>query len=197
MGRPRRRPRPHRPASLLVGSAVRLARRAARGRAAARRRRAHLRAARRASLGEPAARVRFAPLFELADGVAADRARSAGRRRPRAASSHMTDLRAAMRRAVSDSAEPGAAELYHALAETLLDSAAEEEGPAGLERVKSRVYRLRIGSNRRARSVVLKRFDPCSRGPTSRLRGAWFRPSALATAGPASSPRPPTRGGGG
>ncbi len=72
----------------------------------------------------------------------------------------MTDLRAAMRRAVSDSAEPGAAELYHALAEALLDSAAEEEGPAGLERVKSRVYRLRIGSNRRARSVVLKRFDP-------------------------------------
>src|SRR3989475_4276112 len=72
----------------------------------------------------------------------------------------MTDLRAAMRRALSDSAEPGAAELYHALAETLLDSAAEEEGPAGLERVKSRVYRLRIGSNRRARSVVLKRFDP-------------------------------------
>src|SRR5438093_13498107 len=72
----------------------------------------------------------------------------------------MTHLRAALRRALSETAEPGAAELYHALAETLLDSAAEEEGPAGLELVKSRVYRLRIGSNRRARSVVLKRFDP-------------------------------------
>src|SRR5437667_10788212 len=72
----------------------------------------------------------------------------------------MTHLRAALRRALSETAEPGAAELYHALAETLLDSAAGEEGPAGLERVKSRVYRLRIGSNRRARSVVLKRFDP-------------------------------------
>jgi len=72
----------------------------------------------------------------------------------------MTALRAAMRRAVSDTAEPGAAELYRALAEALLDSAAEEEGPAGLERVKSRVYRLRIGSNGRVRSVVLKRFDP-------------------------------------
>src|SRR5437773_2014282 len=42
----------------------------------------------------------------------------------------MTDLRAALRRAVSDTAEPGAAELYHALAEALLDSAAEDEGPA-------------------------------------------------------------------
>ncbi|TMB47278.1 MAG: DUF1679 domain-containing protein, partial [Deltaproteobacteria bacterium] len=72
----------------------------------------------------------------------------------------MTDLRAALRRAVSDTAEPGAAELYHALAEALLDSAAEDEGPAELERVKSRVYRLRIASNGRARSFVLKRFDP-------------------------------------
>src|SRR3989442_3076821 len=72
----------------------------------------------------------------------------------------MTDLRAALRRAVSDTAEPGAAELCRALAEALLDSAAEEEGPAGLERVKSHVYRLRVGSNGRARSVVLKRFDP-------------------------------------
>jgi len=72
----------------------------------------------------------------------------------------MTDLRAAVRRAVSDTAEPGAAELCRALAEALLDSAAEEEGPAGLERVKSHVYRLRVGSNGRARSVVLKRFDP-------------------------------------
>jgi len=72
----------------------------------------------------------------------------------------MTDLRAALQRAVSDTAEPGAAELYHALAEALLDSAVENEGPAELERVKSHVYRVRIGSNGRARSVVLKRFDP-------------------------------------
>src|SRR3989442_575639 len=160
MGRPRSRPRPHRPANLLVGSAVGVARRAARGRAAARRRRAHLRGASRDSLGEPAAGLRFSPPFERTDVVAADHARSAKRRRPGAASSHMTDLRAAMRRAVSDTAEPGAPELCHVLAEALLDSAAEEEGPAGLERVKSHVYRLRIGSNRRARSVVLKRFDP-------------------------------------
>src|SRR5437899_11802792 len=72
----------------------------------------------------------------------------------------MTHLRAALRRALSETAEPGAAELYHALAEALLDSAAEDEGPAELERVKPRVYRVRIGSNGRARSVVLKRFDP-------------------------------------
>src|SRR5206468_4238827 len=102
-------------------------------------------------------------------GVAADRARSAGGRRPRAASSHMTDLRAAMRRAVSDSAEPGAAELYHVLAEALLDSAAEEEGPAGLERVKSRVYRLRIGSNRRARAAA--RVPALLRRPRSAVFG--------------------------
>ena len=73
----------------------------------------------------------------------------------------MTDIRAAMRRAVSDAGEPGTAELYLTLAEALLDSAAaEEEGPAELERVKARVYRLSIGTNGRARSVVLKRFDP-------------------------------------
>src|SRR2546428_6569966 len=72
----------------------------------------------------------------------------------------MTDLRAALRRAVSATAEPGAAELSRAVAEALLDSAAGDEGPAELERVKSHVYRVRIGSNGRARSVVLKRFDP-------------------------------------
>src|SRR5437764_1331591 len=38
--------------------------------------------------------------------------------------------------------------------------AAEDRGAAELERVKSHVYRVRIGSNGRARSVVLKRFDP-------------------------------------
>jgi len=48
----------------------------------------------------------------------------------------MTDLRAAMRRAVSDTGEPGAAELYQGLAEALLDSAAAEgEGPVELERM--------------------------------------------------------------
>ncbi len=73
----------------------------------------------------------------------------------------MMDMRAAMRRAVSDTAEPGAAELCDALVEALLESsAAEEEGRAELERVKSHVYRLSIGSNGRTRSVVLKRFDP-------------------------------------
>ena len=73
----------------------------------------------------------------------------------------MTDIRAALRRAVSDVGEPGTAELYLTLADALLDSAAaEEEGAAELERVKSHVYRLSIGANGRARSVVLKRFDP-------------------------------------
>src|SRR5437763_10568024 len=175
VGRPRSRRRPRRPANLLVGSAVRLARRAARGRAAARRRGAHLPGAGRDSLGEPRTRVRFAPLLEPADVVAAGHARSAERRRPRAGSGGMTDLRAAMRRAVSDTAEPGAAELYDALADALLDSAAaEEEGPAELERVKSHVYRLSIGSNGRARSVVLKRFDPWLARRNALLARRWL-----------------------
>src|SRR5436309_14227795 len=112
MGRPRRRPRPHRPANLLVGGAVRLARRAARGRAAARRRGTYLPGAGRDSLGEPAARVRFAPLSEPAELVAADHARSAERRRPRAGDPGMPDLRAALRRAASDTGGPRPAERY-------------------------------------------------------------------------------------
>ena len=71
----------------------------------------------------------------------------------------MTDLRAAVRRAVSDTAEPGAAELCDALREALGDSGAGA-GPVRLERVKSRVLRLRVGSDGRACSLVLKRFDP-------------------------------------
>ena len=70
------------------------------------------------------------------------------------------DVRSAVRRALGAMAEPGAAELAHALAEALLDRDAGEDGPAELERVKAHVYRLRIGSNGRARSVVLKCFDP-------------------------------------
>src|SRR5207249_6944564 len=96
-------------------------------------------------LGEPAARVRFAPVSQPADVVAADHTDSTERRRPSAGRGGMTDIRAAMRRAVSDAGEPGAAELYLTLAEALLDSAAaEEEGPADLARVIARVDPLSL-----------------------------------------------------
>src|SRR5207244_7646774 len=110
-------------------------------------------------LGEPAARVRHRALSEPAEVVAADLPRSTCRRRPGAGSARMTDLRAAVRRAVSDTAEPGAAELCDALREALGGSGAGA-GPVRLERVKSRVLRLRVGSDGRACSLVLKRFDP-------------------------------------
>jgi len=71
----------------------------------------------------------------------------------------MTDLHAALRRAVTDAAEPGAAELSTALGETLRDEASD--GPVVFQRLKSRVYRLRLGeSSPERRSFVLKRFDP-------------------------------------
>jgi len=71
----------------------------------------------------------------------------------------MSDLHAAVRRAVSDTAEPGAAELSTALGETLRDTSAD--GPVVFQRLKSRVYRLRLGEGSpERRSFVLKRFDP-------------------------------------
>ena len=71
----------------------------------------------------------------------------------------MTDLHAALRRAVTDTAEPGAAELSTALGETLRDAA--PDGAVEFQRLKSRVYRLRVGENSpERRSFVLKRFDP-------------------------------------
>ncbi len=71
----------------------------------------------------------------------------------------MTDLHAALRSAVIETAEPGAAELSAALGETFRDAA--PDGPVVFQRLKSRVYRLRLGeSSPLRRSFVLKRFDP-------------------------------------
>ncbi len=71
----------------------------------------------------------------------------------------MNGLRAALLHTVTATDEPGAAELCDALAESLPDAGAGG-GPVQLQRLKSRVYRLTIGSDGRARSLVLKRFDP-------------------------------------
>ena len=72
----------------------------------------------------------------------------------------MTDLHAALQRAVSDTAEPGGAELSEALHEALRASAGQD-GPVSFRRLKSRVYRLSVGANHaQQHSFVLKRFDP-------------------------------------
>ena len=71
----------------------------------------------------------------------------------------MTSLRAALLSTIIDTPEPGAGELCHALEQGLLDAGAGA-GPAEVTRLKSRVWRLRVGSDGQARSVVLKRLDP-------------------------------------
>lgn len=73
----------------------------------------------------------------------------------------MTDLHAALRRAVTGTAEPGAPELSSALGEALHDVHADDAAVSCL-RLKSRVYRLSVGMNGAGgpRSFVLKRFDP-------------------------------------
>jgi len=55
--------------------------------------------------------------------------------------------------------EPGWLELCDVLRDVLPTTGASENG-IGLERLKSRVYRLRVGSDDGARSFVLKRYDP-------------------------------------
>jgi len=71
----------------------------------------------------------------------------------------MIELHTPRRYSIPDTAEPGWAELCDALDDILLD-----RGPGDpaveLERLKSRVYRLRAGSNGRVHSFVLKRYDP-------------------------------------
>ncbi|OLC73015.1 MAG: hypothetical protein AUH78_14820 [Gemmatimonadetes bacterium 13_1_40CM_4_69_8] len=71
----------------------------------------------------------------------------------------MIDASAPPRPSIPGTAEPGWAELGEVLGELLADHGADE-GPTELERLKSRVYRLRAGADGGARSFVLKRFDP-------------------------------------
>jgi hypothetical protein len=62
---------------------------------------------------------------------------------------------------VTDTAEPGAAELSAALGDSLLRGNSDD-GAVSFQKLKSRVYRLSVGvdSPRARRSFVLKRFDP-------------------------------------
>jgi thiamine kinase-like enzyme len=71
----------------------------------------------------------------------------------------VTSLRAALLRTIIDAAEPAADELCEAFENALVDSGAGD-CPVEVVRLKARVYRVRAGSDGRARSFVLKRSDP-------------------------------------
>ena len=71
----------------------------------------------------------------------------------------MIDVGDALRDIAPDVAEPGWAELRDALP-AVLPEGALLRGEVALERLKSRVYRLRAGSDGAAHSIVLKRHDP-------------------------------------
>src|SRR5207247_1720214 len=66
---------------------------------------------------------------------------------------------ATLRTLVPGTAEPGWRELCDALADGLECSSANGR-PIELDRLKSRVYRLRAGENGTVRSLVVKRYDP-------------------------------------
>ncbi len=71
----------------------------------------------------------------------------------------MIELNATRRHAIPDTAEPGWPELRDALGDVLPDAGPGDE-PVELERLKSRVYRLRAVANGRVQSFILKRYDP-------------------------------------
>jgi len=64
-----------------------------------------------------------------------------------------------LRQTLADTAEPGATELCEAL-EEVLGTPDARDARVQLTPLKSRVYRLSVGTNGRSRSLILKRFDP-------------------------------------
>jgi thiamine kinase-like enzyme len=73
-----------------------------------------------------------------------------------------SDFDEMLRGVVTSTAEPGGAELASVLEETLVDRgvAGDQFNNVAIERLKSRVYRLRVEANGRSTSLVLKRYDP-------------------------------------
>jgi len=71
----------------------------------------------------------------------------------------VSDLRGALLGTIIDTADAGATDLCDAFENALLDSGATDH-LVEVVRLKSRVYRLRAGSDGGVRSFVLKRFDP-------------------------------------
>src|ERR1043166_9955814 len=68
------------------------------------------------------------------------------------------DTRTALLSALASEAEPGAAELCEGLGDVL--RAPNGDGPVAVDRLRSRVYRLRLGSNGRSHSFMLRLYDP-------------------------------------
>ena len=94
----------------------------------------------------------------------------------------MTALRAALLRTVVETADPGAGELCTALERACLDAGARD--PVRIAPLKSRVYRLRAGANSRARSFVLKRFDPWLGRRNELVLRRWLPALGLSAYGP-------------
>jgi thiamine kinase-like enzyme len=83
-----------------------------------------------------------------------------------------------VQRALALTAEPGGPELCDALEEALVPRGAAA-GPVTLERLKSRVYRLSVGTNGRASALVLKRFDPWLARRNELVARRWLPALAL------------------
>src|SRR5205823_13365430 len=90
-----------------------------------------------------------------------------------AGKARMSDLGAALRESIIDTADPGANELCDAFENALLDSGATDH-PVEVVRLKSRVYRLSAGSDSCVRSFVLKRFDPWLGRRNEFVLGRWL-----------------------
>src|SRR2546425_2767643 len=97
----------------------------------------------------------YTTLFRSATGLQA----ATRRGRTCAAGAGMSHAAATLRHVVPGTAEPGWVELCDALAD-VLDGAGVDGRPIELDRLKSRVYRLRAGEDGDARSIVVKRYDP-------------------------------------
>jgi hypothetical protein len=74
----------------------------------------------------------------------------------------MSTVREALQRVVVDCVEPGGAELVDVLEEMLLEHGPADATPddVAIDRLKTRVFRLRLNTDNGRRSFVLKRYDP-------------------------------------
>ncbi|HEV2669972.1 MAG TPA: aminoglycoside phosphotransferase family protein [Gemmatimonadales bacterium] len=95
----------------------------------------------------------------------------------------MIDLIETRRPAIPSTTEPGWSELC-AVLEDVLPSTAADDGAIELEQLKTRVYRLRIGSNGTARSFVLKRYDPWLARRNELVVQCWLPALGLADRSP-------------
>jgi hypothetical protein len=93
------------------------------------------------------------------------------------------DLTETLRHGIPGTAEPGWSELCATLDDVLPERVPDDE-PVELERLKSRVYRLRAGSNGGRRSFVLKRYDPWLARRNELVLRRWLPALGLDDRGP-------------